>query len=272
MLDIHNHMLPGLDDGPPDWDQSLALARLALAGGIREVVCTPHWVPGAYRNTRQVVLSAVEQFRRKLREAVIPLKVYPGAELRLAPDLPQRIESGELLTLNDTGRFALIELPDICLMQNLEVFFRNMLDRGITPVICHPERNHSLMQDPMPLFRWVESGCHVQLTSASVIGRFGAEVRDFSLVLLTHRLVHILGTDAHSLRLRAPVLRDSWEKVRDILGQEAADLMVNENPGRIIAGESIDFYEPVPFAATPPKVSFSRKIFSFLGFMSHTHQ
>lgn len=272
MLDVHSHILPGLDDGSPDWEQSLAMARIALADGIHEVVCTPHWVPGAYENTRHVILAAVEEFRRKLCERAIPLKVYPGAELRLAHDLPRRIEAGKVLTLNDTGCFALIELPDICLLQNLEAFFRNMRDQGITPVICHPERNHTLQHDPATLFRWVQAGCLVQITAGSITGRFGAEARDFSVLLLKHHLVHALGSDAHGLRLRTPALSEAREKVREILGQEAADLMVERNPQCIVAGDRVTTYEPIPFSTGSPKVSFPRKIFSFLGIVSHTHQ
>ena len=146
-------MLPGLDDGSPDCEQSLVMARIAVADGIRDVVCTPHWAPGAFENTRLPVLRALKEFQEKLCDNGIPLTVHPGAELRLDPDLIRKIDSGEILTLNDTGRFALIELPDMFLPRSLEVFFRNMLSCGITPVISHPERNHAFLRDPMPLFQ-----------------------------------------------------------------------------------------------------------------------
>jgi len=266
MIDIHNHMLPGLDDGSPDCEHSLAMARIAVADGIRDVVCTPHWAPGAFENTRVPVLRALKEFQEKLCDNGIPLTVHPGAELRLDPDLIRKIGSGEILTLNDTGRFALIELTDMFLPRNLEVFFRNMLSRGITPVICHPERNHGLLRDPMPLFRWVEMGSLVQMTAASVTGRFGSEIRRFSFLLLEHGLAHVLGTDAHDPRMRTPVLSGGMKEVEGILGREAADSMVMETPRRIIGGERVIPGAPVPFVNGPAAASFSpkisRKIFS----------
>jgi protein-tyrosine phosphatase len=193
------------------------------------------------------------------------LTVHPGAELRLDPDLIRKIGSGEVLTLNDTGRFALIELPDMFLPQILEVFFRNMLSRGITPIICHPERNHALLRDPMPLFRWVEMGSLVQMTAASVTGRFGSEIRRFSHLLLEHGLAHVLATDAHDPRMRTPVLSGAMEDVERTLGREAADSMVMETPRRIVAGERVIPPAPIPFSVAANPAPLSRKIFSFLG-------
>ncbi len=265
MIDIHNHILPGLDDGSPDCEQSLVMARIAVADGITGVVCTPHWAPGAFQNTRLPVLRALKEFQEKLCGNGIPLTLHPGAELRLDPDLIRKIGSGEVLTLNDTGRFALIELPDMFLPQSLEFFFGNMLSRGITPVICHPERNHSLLRDPMPLFRWVEMGSLVQITAASVTGRFGSGIRRFSRMLLEHGLAHMLGTDAHDPLMRAPVLSQALFEVEGILGKENAENMVEETPRLVVAGESVIPPAPIPFVNGPAESSFSRKLFSFLG-------
>jgi protein-tyrosine phosphatase len=205
----------------------------------------------------------LKEFQEKLCDNGIPLTVHPGAELRLDPDLIRKIGSGEILTLNDTGRFALVELPDMFLPRSLEVFFGNMLSQGVTPVICHPERNHSLLRDPMPLFRWVEIGSLVQITAASVTGRFGSGIRKFSLILLEHGLAHVLGTDAHDPRMRTPVLSGAMEEVKGILGQEAVFRMVKETPRRIVAGESVIPPAPVPFVNGPVATSFPRKFFSF---------
>jgi len=265
MIDIHNHILPGLDDGARGWKQSLAMARIAVADGIREVVCTPHWAPGVYKNTRGLILDAVDTLSEKLSREGIPLEVHPGAELRLDPDLPAKIESGEVLTLNDTGRFALIELPDICLLRNLEFFFRSMLDRGIIPIISHPERNRAIFKDAVYLFRWVEMGALVQVTAASVSGRFGTAIQRFSLFLLDHRMAHVVATDAHDLNLRSPVLFSAQKKVEEMMGSKTAWDMVNETPARILAGDRVMTDKPVPFEYGSSAVSLSHKIFSFLG-------
>ena len=122
MLDLHNHSLPGLDDGASDWEESLKMARMALEDGIKGIVCTPHYVPEAFENKRPRVMEVLDEFRRRLREENILLDIFPGAELRLDTDMPQRIISKELLSINDTGTFALIELPADTMLQNMEDF------------------------------------------------------------------------------------------------------------------------------------------------------
>jgi len=144
-----------MDDGAQNWEQSLAMARMAVEDGIEGVVCTPHWVLGQYDNTRPLILSAVKNLRQKLADHDIPLEIYPGAELRLDVSLCQGLHGRELLTINDTGRFVLLELPQELLPQKLEEFLWDLQVQGITPVISHPERNLVLRQDPARLYHWV---------------------------------------------------------------------------------------------------------------------
>ncbi|MCE5333664.1 MAG: hypothetical protein LLG06_03655 [Desulfobacteraceae bacterium] len=264
MIDIHCHILPRLDDGSPGLEQSLAMARIAVADGIKEIVCTPHWAPGTFKNSRLIVLGAVAELQERLDESGVPLKLIPGAELRLDPDLPAKIDAGEILTLNDSGRFALIELPDIFLTRNLEIFFWNLISRGVTPVICHPERNGSLLRDPMPLFRWVEMGALLQVTGSAITGGFGPEVRRFARFLLKYRLAHVLATDAHDTRMRAPALSRAVAEATEILGRKTALRMVSEIPGRILSGERVTPPSPLPLVKCRDTASISRKIFSFL--------
>lgn len=266
MFDIHHHLLPGLDDGPLDWEQSMAMAQEAVADGIAEVVCTPHWMPGQFENNRSQVLTAVKKLQEKLNDCDIPLRVYPGAELRLDPHLPQNIESGDLITLNDTGRFALIELPDPLVPQDVDRIFGELLTRTITPVIGHPERNHALQRDPTLLYQWVEMGALAQVTAGSVTGRFGAHIRRFTLLLLEHRLVHLLATDAHSPNIRAPKLSEALVEVGEIVGEEDAVRMVKDTPRLIIGGEPVPFLRPIPLTDVSKVSSFLKKSFYFLKF------
>jgi protein-tyrosine phosphatase len=265
MIDIHCHILPGLDDGSPDWEQSLEMACLAVADGIREIVCTPHWAPGIHANTRAPVLDLVAAFREKLAENDIPLEVRPGAELRLDPDLPKKIRSGELLSINDTGRFILVELPEL-FPPNLDEFFHLLIRQDIIPVICHPERNHQVKRNLSLLYGFVEAGCLAQVTAGSITGVFGSEVQKFSLLLLEHGLAHVIATDAHDLGRRAPVLSEALLEIEGLLGEEAAENMVTGTPRRILNGEVVIAPAPIPITVAPAPVSFSRKIFSFLGF------
>jgi protein-tyrosine phosphatase len=262
MIDLHSHILPDLDDGASDWEQSLVLARVAVEDGIKGLVCTPHWVPGKYENTRSIVLERFAEFRKKLKENSIPLDVYPGAELRIDISLTRRILAGELLTINDGGSYALIELPDEGLPDNLEDYFWQIQLKGIKPIIGHVERNSTLRHDPERLYRWSESGILCQITASSILGEFGAEVREFSVRLLEHRMAHMVVTDSHGLRVRAPKLSGAFQVIEELLGREIAEEMTRGIPERIINGESFIPAEPLPLKK-PGKKSFLGKFFAY---------
>jgi len=269
MFDLHNHMLPGLDDGADDWRQSLAMARLAAEDGIRGVVCTPHWIAGYFENTREKVLETVSALRERLAREQIPLEIYPGAELRVDPQLLRGIETGELLTPNDTGKFALVELSEGLIPAQMENLLWDFQVQGITPILSHPERNRGVIRDPVRMYRWLEMGALAQITAASVLGRFGPEIRRFSLFLLEHNMAHILATDAHGDQVRAPRLQQGWSEVEKVFGKEAARRMVLDTPGNIIRGDPVVPGEMIPLGKRAGGgLSITRRIFSFLGFKS----
>jgi protein-tyrosine phosphatase len=247
MIDLHNHILPDLDDGSSDWEKTMTMARLAVEDGIKAIVCTPHWVPGKYENTRSVILEKVGEMREKLMENNIPLAIYPGAELRLDISLSQMIRTKELLTINDNGAYALIELPEEALPDQLEDFFFNLRLHNIKPILSHVERNSALHKDPMRLYRWVEAGVLTQVTSASLLEEFSKDIRDFSILLLEHRLVHVLATDAHGLRSRTPRLSEGRKIVEELMGDTVAQKLTFDTPKQIIEGKSMSTEEPVPF-------------------------
>lgn len=266
MIDLHNHMLPGLDDGARDWEQSLLMARMAVEDGIEAVVCTPHWMSGLYcDNTRTAILRVAEVLRERLARAGIPLRVYPGAELHLDYDLPRMLASAEILTLNDTGRYALIELHGGVLPRNMENFFWELEARGVTPVLSHPERNRVLQQDPVRLYRWVEAGVMVQITSSSLLGRFGGEAERFARLLLRHNLVHVLATDAHGHDVRTPRLSEGLGEAARSIGEEAARRLVLENPRGIVEGKPVTLAGLIPLGDSSGRFSAFRRFFSFLG-------
>jgi len=263
MLDTHSHILPGLDDGAAGWEQSLAMARMAVDDGIEGMVCTPHWVLGRYTNTRPLILNSLEKLQGKLADHNIPLQLYPGAELRLDPTLPQGLRAGDLLTLNDTGRFALIELPEETLPRNLEEFLWDLRMQGITPVISHPERNLALRRDPARLYRLVQMGALAQLTAASLLGHFGKEVRKFSTFLLDHNLVHVLVTDAHGLTMRTPKLFQACKLVEGMKGKEVMRQMTCETPKRIIRGDTAVPADPIPIHSQSSRFTCWKRFFPF---------
>ncbi len=264
MLDLHNHILPGLDDGALDWGQSIAMARLAMDDGVTGIVCTPHWVSGYCDNTLPLILQTTDAFREKLEAADIPLSVFPGAELRLDYNLVERLKSEEVLTLNNTGHYALIEFPAEILPHNLDNFFWELQANDITPIISHPERHSIMMHNPAMLYKWVAGGILVQITSASLLGRFGSEVRKHAIYLMEHRMAHIIATDAHGLTMRSPRLSEGVETARSIVGGDLAHRMVHEYPQSIIDGVPILVPDPIPLCRNS-KPSVATRFFSFLG-------
>jgi protein-tyrosine phosphatase len=263
MFDLHNHCLPGLDDGAQEWEESLAMARMAVSDGIEGVVCTPHWTRGSFQNTRLRVLETLEEFKRKLEEQNIPLKVYPGAEPRLEFDLIQGIISGEVLTINDTGRFVLVELQTEMVPPNLEKFFWDLEMQGITPILSHPERNLALLRDPAKLYDWAVAGVVSQVTAASLLGTFGTAVQRFTVLLLEHHLAHVIASDSHGLGMRAPKLSDARREASKIVGAESANRMVCETPKRIIEGKAVNSFDPIPLKSRTSRSPFWKRFFSF---------
>ncbi len=247
MIDLHNHMLPGIDDGSRDWEQSLEMAWLAVDDGIEGVVCTPHWGYSFYKSARSDILRTYQLFREKLEDRKIPLKIYPGAELHFHQDIPRRIWDETALTLNDTGRYALIELPHESLPENTERLLGSLLYQKVIPVISHPERNAGFLRNPRRLLKLIEMGALAQITASSLLGRFGGEVQKFTVFLLEHRMAHVLATDAHGSQTRSPQLAAAHREAERIVGKEAARAMVLDTPSKIIRGDSVGLAEPVRF-------------------------
>lgn len=262
MIDIHNHMLPGLDDGPKDWEESLAMARMAVEDGIREVVCTPHWQSGVYANTRSVIQERLESFQKKLGEHEIPLEVHPGSELHIDVALLEKINKGELCTLNDSGHYAMIELPKEILPQKMEDFFWSFLNEKITPVLAHTEKYLFLLQEPSILYDWIRMGILTQITASSLVGRYGPEWERFALKLLEHGMVHMIATDAHGRKIRRPKMDSARKVAEQVLGKDMALELVRGTPKRILKGEPVIPVEPVPFRS-PSFLTRARSALSF---------
>jgi protein-tyrosine phosphatase len=247
MFDLHNHILPGLDDGASDWEESLEMARIALADGIKVVVCTPHYQRVIFENMRPKIMEVFEEFREKLRENDIPLDIFPGAELRLDTGMAQRIDSEELLSINDTRNYALIELPPETMLHNMDDILWDLKSQGITPVLAHPERVRCFQSEPTRIFDMVRMGALVQLTAASLLGLFGTETRKFSLFLIEHRLAHVIATDAHGASERRPRLAEAYNLVRKLAGETIANQLICEIPAQIVRGEPVfPEFEPIP--------------------------
>jgi protein-tyrosine phosphatase len=239
-IDLHCHLLPGIDDGARDLDQALAMARLAVADGIRVAVLTPHHLNGVYNNPASDVQRAVATFREALIAEGIGLKVLPGSELHLVPELPGELTAGRAMTIANLGKAVLVELPVHTVPMGTEQILEQVIAQGLIPIIAHPERNSHLRQHPEILTDWVEMGCLGQITAQSCTGQFGPQVRESAHHMVTGGLIHIIASDAHRDRRRIPQISAGKAQVSQWTNPATAELLTDTYPQALIEGETPD--------------------------------
>ena len=236
MIDLHTHILPGVDDGVKEEDEAVEFARAAFADGVRTLVATPHSKDGFFENGRAEVLAAVERLEGKLREAGIGLTLLPGAEVYVAPDLVERVKDGRALTLGDNGKTLLLELSLSQYPMELQNLVFSLRLAGLVVLFAHPERIRYFQEDVRRWEEMVRLGAYGQITTGSVLGTFGEDAQEFSELLLRRGLAHVLASDAHNLRGRPPILSRAVEAVAAIVGAEEARKMVSDRPRALLDG------------------------------------
>ncbi|GEM02119.1 protein-tyrosine phosphatase [Halolactibacillus halophilus] len=243
MIDIHCHILPDLDDGAKHMEESVRMARQAVDQGIHAVIATPHHKTTRYENDRQTVLESVRQLNNRLREEHIPLKVHPGQEIRIFEHMGHTFDETELLSLNETGVYVLIELPSHEIPRYTDHLIYNLSTQGYIPIIAHPERNQVILENSDILYEFVKNGGLSQVTASNLTGKLGKKVRHFSESLIEHNLAHVIASDAHHIEHRAFDLQDAYQSVRKRM-DTAYVKQLSENAYDILNGERIHSYEP----------------------------
>jgi protein-tyrosine phosphatase len=247
MIDLHCHILPGVDDGAKSMEESLSMARKALEDGIHTIVATPHTLNGIYINPVNEVTSRVANLQECLSKNHIKLQLYAGADVYMCPHMLERIESGDAGTIDNAGKYILLEFPSQIVPPGAKDEIFSLKLNGITPIITHPERNPAIQQDIDILYELVRMGSLSQVTAMSITGEFGGMVMQCAERLLTRRLVHVIATDAHSSDTRPPVLSQAVERAAEIIGSyEEAERMVTHVPGIILSGDMPEIPEPIP--------------------------
>ncbi|PYB71698.1 tyrosine-protein phosphatase [Rhizobium wuzhouense] len=234
MIDLHSHILFGLDDGASELDISIEMARIAVADGITHMACTPHVQEGVYPNDWATIRPVLEVLQQALRELRIPLTLFCGAEAHLAWDLPERLLRGDIPTLNDS-RYFLLELPHLVVPPRLQDFVLRLKDAGFIPVITHPERLSWAERRPELLVKIAELGCPLQLTADSLLGRFGMTAQAQAASFVDAGLLVFVASDAHSPRARAPRMSAAMKLVASRWGEETAQRMFIEIPQIILS-------------------------------------
>lgn len=244
MIDLHTHILPELDDGADSIEEALSMARIAVEDGITALVATPHVIDGLFSNSKEKIHGAVERLDQRLKEDSIPLELLPGAEYNLEPDLAERLSRGELLTLNNTGRYLLVELPATLVPHYTDRVLYELQLQGITPILAHPERNIEFSREPSRLAEMVSKGILVQVTAGSITGSFGREIKNLAHLFLKSGCAHFIASDAHSSTGRIPKISSAMKEIENVLGPDMADELAVDNPRRAIEGQRIRIREP----------------------------
>lgn len=238
MIDLHCHILPGIDDGAQTVTDSLVMAQKAIEEGIHTIVATPHHQNGKYINERTSIIHQVKQLNDELQQHNIPLTILPGQEVRLYGDLLEDYEAGKIVTLNETNKYIFIEFPSNHVPRYAEQLFYELRVKGMIPIIVHPERNAELIERPDKLYNLVNKGALTQVTAGSLLGKFGKKIKKFSLQLVEHNLTHMIASDAHNTTSRGFHLAESYELIEKEFGATVMNDL-RENPYLIISGKAI---------------------------------
>jgi len=239
MIDLHCHFLPGIDDGSNSLEQSLQLAKIALDNQITHSVVTPHIHPGRYQNNRLNIEVIFNEFKAALEDQKINLQIGFAAEVRLCPEIIDMVEAEEIPFYGNyrNQQVMLLELPTSIIPLGTEKLIQWLLDRKILPMIAHPERNKAIAEDFKKIKPLAEMGCLFQSTAASIAGLFGDRAEKSAIKMLENELVTVIASDVHNQEHRPPRLDDGRDAAAKIVGELAAQKLVEENPLAIAASQ-----------------------------------
>lgn len=232
-VDIHTHILPGIDDGAKNTDESLRIINEAVDSGVKAIMLSPHFPfnnLGLDRITREF-----ESLRRIVSENSIDISLHLGAELALSPDIPQLIKGDKRLTVNGKGKYALIELPFSGIPMYASSIFFQLLTMGVTPIWAHPERCVDVFNDYTVVSSYVNNGVLMQINAGSLLGKYGRDVRSCAVSMVKKGFCHILASDIHRSGDIGMLLRDAFSSLEKTVGYERALDIVFSNPSKVIS-------------------------------------
>ncbi|KGP75334.1 histidinol phosphatase [Desulfosporosinus sp. Tol-M] len=239
MIDIHSHILPGLDDGSKNMAETLGIVRQLHEAGFKTLIATPHVLEGRDFLSPAEILAATEQVRQAVTEAGIPVDILPGAENYIFPDLIKWVRAGKLLTLGNTGKYILIEFPMLEIPLYTDQVFFELQVQGITPVLAHPERYRDLTEQPERILAWARKGILLQLDLRSLSGHYGPQARQLAEIMLSSDLIHVIGSDVHHASSSESTYLEGLQSVRKIAGETRYQELTRLNPQTVLEGNPL---------------------------------
>ena len=239
MIDIHCHLLPGIDDGAQDMDEALTLLQMAVDDGITHVVLTPHLHFGRFENFKSVIEREFAIFEAAVIERGIKVKLSFAAEVRLDALILQLVDKHSLPLYIGQAQicrknYMLLEFPHSHIPPGSDMLIKYLISQNIIPIIAHPERNRDLLKSPNKIKPFVRLGCMLQLTAGSITGKFGEQCQVLALDYLAQGIIDVVATDAHTINRRPPVLSEARAKVTELHGEATAQSLFHTNPLLII--------------------------------------
>jgi protein-tyrosine phosphatase len=243
MIDIHSHILPGIDDGAKTMQDSISMAKKAVSEGIHTIIATPHHMNGKYENSKSDILPLVSSLNATLKEEKINLEVLPGQESRIYGDILEDYQKGEILPLNQDSQYLFIEFPSSSVPRYSERLLYEIQVQGLTPVIVHPERNAELIERPDKLYRLVKNGAATQVTASSLVGYFGKNIQKFSQQIIEANLTHFIASDAHNVDNRSFKMEEAMDYIEKKYGIDCV-YYFTENAEMVVENKMI--YKEIP--------------------------
>jgi protein-tyrosine phosphatase len=236
LVDIHSHVLYGMDDGSKTLEQSIEMLKMAAAAGTTDLVCTPH-ANRDYDFEPLVIRERLQELEAGIGGA---LRLYTGCDFHLSyENIQDAITHPRKYTINQ-DRYLLVEFSELMIFRNTAEIFGRLQEAGMMPIITHPERNQLLQMRIDEIAKWVESGAYVQVTGQSLLGQFGKKAAEFARALLDRRLVHFIASDGHDLRRRPPTMNEAHAWLVKSYGQPMADALCIDNPRATLDGQAVN--------------------------------
>ncbi|WP_163131393.1 tyrosine-protein phosphatase [Agarivorans sp. Alg241-V36] len=235
-IDLHCHILPGIDDGAQNLKQAIAMVEMAMASGTKVMVATPHMHPGIYNNNPATIEAAFNTLKHAITQRELDLELRSAAEVHLCPEVMLWAQKGLLPFIGEYQHksLLLLELPHSSVPQGTTSLVRWLQNNNIQVMIAHPERNHGIWKNPYQLSQLLKLGCLFQVTADSFLGRFRQQAQNIAESLLKADSIHIVASDAHDLEKRTPDLREAYERISQLSSEQHAKRLLWDNPAQML--------------------------------------
>jgi len=255
VIDIHCHILPGIDDGASSIEESIFMVKEGYEDGIHTIVATPHHMNGIYNNEKEDILTYVDLLNQRVQQEGLNVTILPGSEIHIYGEFLEDLKSDRLLTFNDKNKYIFLEFPYYRIPENANRLIFEILVSGHIPIIPHPERNKDLQNNPDKLYQFVKQGAITQLTASSLLGLFGMSTQKFSLQIIEHNLAHVIASDSHGIGKRGVKLKEAYQYIKNEFGTSIVN-QYQSNAEMIIQGKGI-------YLDQPYKIKKEKSIFNF---------